>query len=1038
MIRIGCSTLLTLLASAGASGMAPIPLHIDAQPVDRALRDFVIQSGVQVLFLGDDSLEGLRAQSVHGTVGPTFALEQLLTGTGLTYEFVNPRTVAVRAASALTTLEASGEGGSDGGAGGNPAPESYASAAHDKVAGSGIPEVLVKGSQSLNADIERTPDDVRPYVVLSRETIEKSGARNAEDFLRKELTMNYVQKPNNQNPGIQSTVGDSSIVALRGLVGTETLILIDGRRATTRRSGGNELQTDLNSIPLSAIERIEVLPSSAAGIYGGNATGGVVNVILRRNYTGVESTISYTGSMDGGGNGRGVDLFAQLPVNTLRSSLQVSGSFSDSAPLLLGDRDFYTRRRQVATNRRIASDPEAYYTLDQPPLGSTTNIQSADGSNLMLKPEFGGQILGSTITSVPLGYSGAASDGGAGLAANAGHYNLNLAPSEQAYGTRSAIIGSPQTTSISATIRTDLSQSISSFLQLGVARRDYEFPIVGLNTLFYIPSSSLGNPFAQDIWANVPLTSQNTRMRNRSDDQSLLVGLNFNLGSEWSSVIDYTLSKSSTDQVFPSPTLSDEGQAAVGSGALDVLQNPANYAAQLVSFKVPEAFSSPTTARLDTISLRVAGPVFEIPTGKIVLSATAEDRRQKYGPWTSTYYQSDGSEISGGLTEGASNADSAYVEVRVPIASDQHHLLGLRKAELQIAARYESSTLHASYDPTNTIDLPQTRSFGSIDPSVGLRFEPARDLTFRASYGEGFLPPYLAQLQPAVPFNLPGFVFGLVDPKRGDEPISGLLDIRGGGNANLLPERSKSKSAGIILTPRAVPNLRVSFDWTRIDKRENIYLPVGKQAEVDEEDALPGLVVREAAAPGDPYGIGRIVGLNLRWRNATRSLSTSYDLTVDYGFDIEEVGQISFRGMATRLVHSAFQLSAVGDLQEYAGTSGFPQWAATAAATWARRGLSVRWSTRYLDSYSVNLDHAFDAIQNSDHAPSTVIHDVVAEYEFDQSQYKSQLLSGLFLKIGIDNVFNAAPHFFSGDRYLYDPSTDPRMATYFMSLRKRF
>src|SRR5690606_5610104 len=60
----------------------------------------------------------------------------------------------------------------------------------------GIPEVLVKARRSLNADIERTRDDVRPYVVLDRETIEKSGATSVNELLRDRVTMNYVQKPN--------------------------------------------------------------------------------------------------------------------------------------------------------------------------------------------------------------------------------------------------------------------------------------------------------------------------------------------------------------------------------------------------------------------------------------------------------------------------------------------------------------------------------------------------------------------------------------------------------------------------------------------------------------------------------------------------------------------------------------------------------------------------------------------------------------------------------------------------------------------------
>src|SRR5262249_27682735 len=153
------------------------------------------------------------------------------------------------------------------------------------VLSAGIPQVMIRSSRSLDADIERTADDIQPYVVIDREAIRKSGAENVEDLLKTRLSMNYAALSNNQTTG--SITGNRSSIALRGLSADQTLSLIDGRRAGSLVAGGTGTQVDLNAIPLAAIERIEVLPTTASGIYGGSATGGVVNVVLRREYTGI-------------------------------------------------------------------------------------------------------------------------------------------------------------------------------------------------------------------------------------------------------------------------------------------------------------------------------------------------------------------------------------------------------------------------------------------------------------------------------------------------------------------------------------------------------------------------------------------------------------------------------------------------------------------------------------------------------------------------------------------------------------------------------
>src|SRR5262249_35178148 len=135
----------------------------------------------------------------------------------------------------------------------------------------------------------------QPYVVFAAEQIQQSQATTLNDFFKTRLPMNALQESQGQ-VNVDSG-GSRSVINLRGLGENQTLVLVDGRRMPNFNNDNQGFgQGDLNGIPLAAIERIEVLPSTASGIYGGGATGGVVNVITRKNYSGGDISLAYGGS----------------------------------------------------------------------------------------------------------------------------------------------------------------------------------------------------------------------------------------------------------------------------------------------------------------------------------------------------------------------------------------------------------------------------------------------------------------------------------------------------------------------------------------------------------------------------------------------------------------------------------------------------------------------------------------------------------------------------------------------------------------------
>ena len=131
---------------------------------------------------------------------------------------------------------------------------------------------------------------------ITREDIDRSGATTAAELLTF-VSANLIGQNDARSIGNSQTPGLAS-ANLRGLGSGSTLVLINGRRAANYAFDGGSV--DLNSIPLAAIDRVEILKDGASAIYGADAMAGVINFILRKDFTGFSAT-AYTGDTEHGG-----------------------------------------------------------------------------------------------------------------------------------------------------------------------------------------------------------------------------------------------------------------------------------------------------------------------------------------------------------------------------------------------------------------------------------------------------------------------------------------------------------------------------------------------------------------------------------------------------------------------------------------------------------------------------------------------------------------------------------------------------------------
>lgn len=1037
--------LLTTMAATSitvvADNRAPAEFSIPASSLEDALSKFGAQSGMQVAY-GPELARGLKAPAVSGRFIPDVALDKLLQGTGLTWSYVNETTVVLkRAATSKSTERVAAPNRVDN------------DEVAEEVIVKGIPEVMVLGKKSLNVDIERTEDDPQPYVVFDRELIEKSGASNLNDFLLTRLPMNSSATPMRQ---LTPENGGMSGINLRGLGANQTLILIDGRRAAQTSKGGLAGQTDINGIPLEAIERIEILPTTASAIYGGSATGGVINVIMRRDYVGTRAAVTYDNSFDSDSALKRIDLSSGFNLFEGKTNILLTGSYTESNPLRIKDRDFIQRARE-----RILANNPAY--LSSPPLSNGVNIRSANGTNLVLDD---GRALGSAFTSVPASYGGFASDSGAALLSNAGTYNTepgNTTSVRSGAGGNTAITGGgPAATYVGGSLRHEFTEKIKGFVEVSRSENNVHFNGRGVGLpAVTIAANAPGNPFQQAI--SVAASTQ--QLANHSEANSEYdrygAGLIFSLPAQWTASADYTWSKSKYSRSSELPDFGTGASflAAVAAGTIDVLRDFDQQGLDVTQFLVSDFSYRQTPLEVTTRNpaIRFSGPLGSLPAGQPRVSVLLERQDSTFGD--SIFFR-NGSSANTYYPKRSQTVDSAYLELLVPVLSRQSEISWINELELQLAGRWDSyqsdNAPSVSFAPnTSPAAPPYTHSESErFSPLVALRFQPRGGVTIRGSYGKGFLPPDITQLTAAT--LTPNVDMSTaIDPRRGNTTIPGLIEHISGGNPDLGPETSTTWSAGFIFTPSWLEDLRLSVDYTQIDKEGNIQTLSVAQLLADEA-SFPGRVTRGANLPGDQAGwAGPITSIDTSHINAARTELAAYDVQLDYTLRTAAHGAFSVFATATWQTKFEFQTNPSAALVDNLGwtTIGAQQTPldlrGNLGLEWSTRQWTLGWTARYTSSYYVANPALVASMAilraqgNGGRVPAQTYHDIFGRYRFGRVQEGGGLVGGLLdgmeVRAGVRNVFNTKPPVdLSSFYYLHSGLGDPRLASYYITLRKSF
>jgi iron complex outermembrane recepter protein len=286
---------------------------IPAEDLSKALRDFAIQANYNLSY-DPASVQHLRAPAIKGDFTVPDALSLILRGTHLRAVNINENTIQVLdSASTTTDLNSArpapvirlayatpdAQAPSSAPASQNiAAPPASTSTTQDNNKTPGLEEIVVTGTNIIGVENKTVP-----LLTFDRDAIDRSGYASLSDFLSA-LPQNTKSGTNSADGALSgvtnrfNNIENSTAANLRGLGSSSTLTLVNGHRVAASSFGTG---VDLSMIPLSAVERIDVLTDGSSAVYGSDAVGGVVNIILRKDFDGQETSARLDTLSRGGG-----------------------------------------------------------------------------------------------------------------------------------------------------------------------------------------------------------------------------------------------------------------------------------------------------------------------------------------------------------------------------------------------------------------------------------------------------------------------------------------------------------------------------------------------------------------------------------------------------------------------------------------------------------------------------------------------------------------------------------------------------------------
>ena len=945
--------------------------------------------------------------------------------------------------------------------------------------------VVVSGSR-IKRDTFSTPSPVQ--IIRADDTVQ-AGFTSTTQVLQGTAVTGGQGQINNTFGGFVTEGGPgANTIGLRGFGPTRSLVLLNGRRMAPSGTRGSVGAADLNTLPSSIVDRIEVLKDGASSIYGSDAVAGVINVITKKNLTGVTLDAVTSRTQAGGGNSSRFAISGGHVGDTSR--FLASYQFTELSAMTLGQRDWArcnTDYRRTSVNGVVGDwgsfdfkDPLTGQAKCYPISGTGSNgvtINTLGTNNIAGVPAAGavGTVFNrwrpnSGVTTGLVGFEGVG--GGAN--------NLNVRDTFDPRTLDRTLISPVRNHNVYAQGGIDIAALGDAEVYFEAMLNRRESAQVGYRQLSLdymkgsplipagLQASTFSGPQLTSNGANVGVRAfigfGNDRSSQKVDFSRGVVGVRGSLANTgWDYDATYVRSESKGSYTFESFLTDRLAQSTnvVASGSGFACVNPANgcvaapaLTSAVIGGQLPPAWvnfvwrpvTGQTIFKEEVLTATVTGPLFTLPYGKVKAAFGAEARKNSIDDTPALDSQTGNlyNLTSATPTRGDDKATDVFAEIDVPL------LKNLPAAhELTLSA----STRWADY-----------KSYGSDSTyKIGLLWAPTKWLSLRGANGTSYRAPALFEqfLGPTT-----GFLSQQGDPCNawdapgnngttrqancrseglppGFQATSGITVVNAGGRAaGLKAETSKNNSWGVIFQPElpsGFGGLSVAID--RFDVTVDNGVDRAGAGNIlarcydDTGFRAAGGFCRLVAARNP---VTQALVVSDSFVNLATDIVRGFDYTLRYTNDIG-IGKLTVNLQATNFRQQANKLFAEDALDDFNGTIGAPKWASTLDVTYKVKDWSAFYGLEWVDktdSYARRGENPATSTFKLN-TPSYFTHTVSATYTDTVGKWKATFGVRNLLDAELPKISAQAGYNKIGNAPLYS-GYDPMGRSFFFSMTKSF
>ena len=729
---------------------------------------------------------------------------------------------------------------------------------------------VVNRVEITGSNIKRlTAEGPLPVETISKEDIERKGVTSTSELMRSLSSMSSsVDELTINQPGVTG----AATLGFRGLAGNQTVVLLNGRRLANY--GFDGAFVDLNSIPLGAIQRVEILKDGASAIYGADAIGGVVNFITRKDYRGVQLGASLGQSSRGDANESSANVTAGWgDLDKDRFNLLANFSYFKRDPLMNLDRE---RTRSGDFRRFGGSNQSSTFAPTGNFVNPVTNLWSpltpCASSTLLVSPSPLSPAAGGSATCV-----------------------FDFAPDRTTLYSAERLGGMVNG-------RFKVNDRLQFFGELLSSNSKSYAQQAAANNVFAIPANHPANSFGVPLSVRGRPQQAGPRAFDISVDATrVLAGVEGTIGK-----VDFNLgigqAKNKALQKDVGYLQTDKLTAAIANGSFNpfVTNNPQSVVDAMKSSDVRRGDSTFTF-----VDGRLSADLMELHGGPLSMAAGFQLGKEAIADTPGPNWARGnvfGAQLLAPLNS-ERKLTALFGELNVPI---------LKQVEAQFAIRSDRYSGGTS----------------STTPKIAIKYQPVSQVLLRASYAEGFKMPSQRDLYGGALLGVDQFtdlplcrttgVAASACPRYSAERSSG-------GNAQLKPEKSKGMNVGLGIEPSR--DTSIGIDYFVIEKTDEIGL-VPTDFIINNVPYVAGTTTGLGGNPAISVtrnSVGTLTRINSGVDNLGKREIAGFDLSFAQRFDLP-IGRAVVEGSGTYYSHYRYSDLPGQPLYDRIGLLNIPRW----------------------------------------------------------------------------------------------------------------